>query len=433
MEKQVCLASFKGVVRCVPCICKLLLDACSRQFATVYCVQAMAEPTAQQIVQLSQPQRTLLPCWNALSLHGFSFQSAKVLNLSSPSCRTGLPPDLWLKVAASLQYREVFLLSAMNKTLHRVLSAAPLVVVNHCSPPADCGSKDGRLYKFVLRNAGRICVIQGWKELRFATWGLQPSLLHNLRVLDCVRLRLEQAALLPGCLSELSCIFEPLGPLPPGLHRQLVQLVVLRHLTQLSRLSCFSESDGFRLGATAMWGKLLVLTLNTRNGSIVLSPEWQAPKLTYIHLHGSLLYIDQGLYLHPAYFPRLVHVGLGGFLVQYLDRGLPPSVCSLALTMFGPVSQPKVTHLSGIRLLDINYSNKCLLVLPANLEVLLLKDAYVSLDSRLCKLKLHIIVNEGSRLSWDGAPPGESQVNILTLCADKQEEWVQTHFWSKML
>ena len=408
----------------------------------MYCVQAMAETTAQQFLQLNQPQRSLQPCWNALSLPGFLLQSAEILILSSPSCRLGLPPELWLKVAESLQYREVFLLSAMNETLHRILSTAPLVVENPCPPPpywppADCGSKSGRLYSGLLRSAGRICVLEGWEDLHFA-WilDLQPSLFHNLRVLDWVRLRLEQAALLPGCLSELCCIFEPIEePLPPGLPRQHVQLSVLGHLTQLTRLTCFSESDGFWLGAGAMWAKLPRLSLITDYSSILLSPEWQAPKLQYLYLHCRTA---PGLYCHPASFPRLVHVGLGNNLLEYLDRGLPPSVCSLALERYTwAFSQWKLTLLSGIRLLEINNlewpeNDPPFLVLPANLEVLVLKDAMVSLDSRLCKPELQIIVNERGRLSWDGAPPEASQVNIIDMCTDKPEEWVQTHFWSKM-
>ena len=410
----------------VPCAFNGRFELCVLHLQVKYWMQA------QQLPHLSEPQGSLQPCWNALDMHSILFQSAKFnLTLSPTPRRMDLPPDLWLKVAARLQYREVFLLSASNKTLHQLLSAASLVVVNHCSPPADCGLKHGRLYRGLLRNASRITAIRGWKELLFSTWDLQPSLLHKLRVLHRVRLRLEQAALLPGCLSELSCIFEPLGPSPPGLgHRQHVHLLVLGHLTQLTRLTCFSESNGFGLSAAVMWGKLDSLILATKTGEIVLSPEWQAPKLQWLVLYGSPVRDDPGLYFHPAYFPRLVHAGLAGLLVQHLESGLPSSMCSFALGLFKWAGQPEVTHLSGIRLLEISYA-RGLLVLPANLEVLLLKDADVSLDSRLCKLKLQIII-KGSRLSWARAPPGESQVDILHMCADKKNEWVDTHFWIKM-
>ena len=185
-----------------------------------------------------------------------------------------------------------------------------------------------------------------------------------------------------------------------------MHLVVLRHLTQLTRLKCVCKGNGFWLDAAVMWAKLRRLTLITDYRSIVLSPEWQAPKLQYIHLHGHLLHDDPDLYFHPAYFPRLVHVGLGGVLAHYLYRGLPPSVCSLALGGLGLLSQTALADFSGIRLLDINNSNGCFLVLSANLEILLLNYADVILDSRLCKPELQIIVNEWSRLSWLGHRQG---------------------------
>ena len=50
VEKQVYLVSFKDSLRCVSCTCKPLLDECLRQFATLQCMQAMVETTAQQVL-----------------------------------------------------------------------------------------------------------------------------------------------------------------------------------------------------------------------------------------------------------------------------------------------------------------------------------------------------------------------------------------------